>query len=120
MSTGGRQQAGAGRAPPTLRAALILKRAIGNGRVSSSVVSHARRAGLTAATSERDREIASAMDRRIAGEGRRRGCVARDGAQDRRWEEAEGPAVAIMPSAWAFVGGAGDGNRTRTVSLEGA
>jgi hypothetical protein len=33
--------------------------------------------------------------------------------------EAIRPGAAIMRSTWAFLGGAGDGSRTRTVSLEG-
>ncbi|MFC4016351.1 hypothetical protein ACFOW4_00065 [Micromonospora sp. GCM10011542] len=71
------------------------------------------------ATSERDREIAGAMDRRIAGEADANGEWHADARKIQNGEKRSGPGAAIMRSAWAFVVGAGDGNRTRTVSLEG-
>jgi len=53
------------------------------------------------ATSERDRETASAMDRRIAGEGRRRRRTAPMARKIEHGGEAEGPGAAIMRSTWA-------------------
>jgi hypothetical protein len=93
------------------------------------------------ATSERDREIAAGIDKRIAAaqaktakpakrKRRKKGDDARPaawpGLANGTWKARKiqdlgserGPASAIMSISWAFVLGAADGNRTRTVSLE--
>jgi hypothetical protein len=72
------------------------------------------------ASSARDHEIARAIDERIASQRRKPETGACYWHAERIDLDIEiGPGAAIMPSAWALGRGAGDGNRTRTISLEG-